>query len=242
MSRSTSRYHAVLFDAGNTLLRVQPSVGEIYAGVAGRYGVAADPATIERHFRQVFAERDGDLENYTSEEAEQEWWRRVVQTVFERAGFLAEFDGQFEAYFSELNALFLGGEVWHVFDDVTPTLDTLRAMGLRCAVASNWDSRLPAILNNLKLDDWFEFVLTSSAVGRSKPHPLLFERALERFGLSAEQVVYVGDSYPHDVVGATRAGLTPLLLDRHAAEATDQNVLRSLADLPAWLKSHAEKG
>ncbi|MBI5094478.1 MAG: HAD-IA family hydrolase [Candidatus Hydrogenedentes bacterium] len=233
------RYEAVLFDAGNTLLRVEPSVGEIYSDTARRHGVNARAEDIERHFRVVFAERDGDLVNYTSEAAEREWWRNVVHTVFDRAGCRADFGSRFEEFFGELHNLFLDSSVWRVFEDVRPVLEQLNAMGIRRAIASNWDSRLPQILDSLGLSESFEFVITSSAVGRSKPHPLLFERALERLGLTPERVVYVGDSYDHDVVGARGAGLAALHLDRHSNGTPQAGTLRSLAELPDWLVTRA---
>jgi putative hydrolase of the HAD superfamily len=240
---STHAVKAVLFDAGNTLLRVERSVGEIYAGAATAFGVYADPTEIDARFREVFKERDGDLCNYTSEDTERLWWRMLVETVFERAGCLDAFGKRFDAYFTELHALFAQENNWRVFDDTAPTLETLHAMGLRRAVASNWDSRLPSLLETVGLRSHFEFVLTSAEVGRAKPHPLLFERSLERFGLAPEEVIYVGDSYGHDVVGARNAGVTAVLIERGKQESyPDAEVLGALSELPHWLTSKRRAG
>ena len=46
-----------------------------------------------------------------------------------------------------------------------------------------------------------------------KPEPGVFEHALKRANLSASEVAYVGDNYFADIVGARRAGLTPVLYD-----------------------------
>jgi putative hydrolase of the HAD superfamily len=50
-------------------------------------------------------------------------------------------------------------------------------------------------------------------VNSYKPDTGLFEHALKRADVSAQQAIYVGDNYFADVIGARRAGLTPVLFD-----------------------------
>ena len=40
-----------------------------------------------------------------------------------------------------------------------------------------------------------------------KPDPRVFQNALARLGLAREEVVYVGDSWEHDMIGARDAGI-----------------------------------
>src|SRR6202008_159585 len=58
-----------------------------------------------------------------------------------------------------------------------------------------------------------DFVIDSSVVGISKPDPRIFALGLQAAGTSAEQTVYVGDSYFVDVVGSRQAGLRAVLFD-----------------------------
>jgi FMN phosphatase YigB (HAD superfamily) len=46
-----------------------------------------------------------------------------------------------------------------------------------------------------------------------KPEPGIFEHGLRRTNLSPQEVIYVGDNYYADVVGARAAGLQPVLYD-----------------------------
>ena len=48
------KYDAVFFDAANTLLYPYPSVGEVYAQVAQRYGVETTGAAVQRAFREAW--------------------------------------------------------------------------------------------------------------------------------------------------------------------------------------------
>jgi FMN phosphatase YigB (HAD superfamily) len=73
-------------------------------------------------------------------------------------------------------------------------------------------------------------------VGISKPEPGIFYAALERLGATADQSLYVGDNYWADVIGARRAGVTPVLLDPHRLfPEADCLVLDRIDELLSWL-------
>jgi putative hydrolase of the HAD superfamily len=80
-------------------------------------------------------------------------------------------------------------------------------------VVSNADGRVEAMLESLGLAPHLGLVLDSHLEGVEKPHPEIFERAVERLGLAPARTLYVGDIYSIDVVGARGAGLVPVLLD-----------------------------
>jgi putative hydrolase of the HAD superfamily len=104
---------------------------------------------------------------------------------------------------------------FHPFPDAEPALRSWRAHGLRTVVASNWDASLAEVLGRVGLLSLVDGVVSSAQVGHAKPHPALFERALEVAGARPEQALYVGDSTPHDLEGATAAGVRAVLLTRH---------------------------
>ena len=47
----------------------------------------------------------------------------------------------------------------------------------------------------------------ASEVGWRKPHPAIFERALEGLGVAAERTLFVGDSLAIDLAGAAAVGM-----------------------------------
>jgi len=233
-------YKAVFFDAGGTLLQVKPSMGEVYCREAARFGLSLDPESLARAFAEVWRARlDAaglDSPFYASDESERAWWRDLVWDVLEIARKGTPTTGQFEGYFDHLFALFARPDVWHVYEDVKPALDVLRAMGIRCAVVSNWDSRLPRLLESLGLYSRLEFVLTSAEAGRRKPDPLIFHQAVSRTGLAAAEILYVGDSVEDDVAGARGAGLMPVLIDRTGRLKEDVLIVTDLRDLAHLVK------
>ncbi len=74
----------IFFDAGGTLFRPFPSVGEIYARVARDHGVPVDAAHVEKIFHEKWHERNGmvTLAGLSSEKIERTWWFALVRDVF----------------------------------------------------------------------------------------------------------------------------------------------------------------
>ncbi len=74
-------------------------------------------------------------------------------------------------------------------------------------------------LDSAGLGEHFEVVVDSKLAGVEKPDPRIFSFAIEALGLRPDEVLYIGDIYEVDVVGAEAAGLHAALVDperRHA--------------------------
>lgn len=95
-------------------------------------------------------------------------------------------------------------------------LDYLNENGIRTAVISNllWSGEaLTKRFNRLLPNNKFEFVMTSSDYFICKPNHILFDIALQKAGLSAEEVWYCGDNPQNDVEGAANVGIFPVWYD-----------------------------
>jgi len=57
------------------------------------------------------------------------------------------------------------------------------------------------------LAPYFAHTLISEEVGINKPQPGIFQVALERNGITADEAVMIGDSYSSDIAGAKAAGI-----------------------------------
>ena len=86
-------------------------------------------------------------------------------------------------------------------------LTELGSRGYQLHVLSNNSSILPAQLGVLDITHFFDEIAWSEEMGVEKPDPRIFHMMLERIGATADECVYVGDSYAADVVGATAAGI-----------------------------------
>jgi putative hydrolase of the HAD superfamily len=67
-------------------------------------------------------------------------------------------------------------------------------------------------------------LVTSEEVGAAKPDGRIFAAALRRVDCSPDDAVMIGDSWKHDVLGATDAGIAAIWFNRNGAEHPDPNV------------------
>jgi len=205
---------AVTLDANRTLFEACDLGGE-YARVLARHGLelpaARLGAAIAAAWLEVSCAADPKRDRFAAHPGgSRGFWRGFV----ERVCALAEAPRPSPFAAAELYERFAGPEPYRVYPDVEPALDELAARGVRLAVVSNWDERLPRVLAGLGLAGRFEAILISAAVGVEKPHPAIFTAAVERLGLSPGRVLHVGDSAREDVEGARGIDLNALRLAR----------------------------
>lgn len=225
---------AIFFDAGNTLLRVHPSVGAIYSEAANLFGVHLETEKIEATFRSMWSKTEPLVHNVghrLSYENEKEWWRFLVRRVFDE---LAEFP-DFDQFFDYLYSRFAEADSWRLYDDVEETLLELQSRGFRMGIISNWDSRLPHLCEALGISRFFETMVVSALVGYEKPHPSIFKKALEETGLSPETALYVGDDPYLDYQAARNVGLNALHLDRLNRYSDHEGRITSLPEILPYL-------
>lgn len=88
-------------------------------------------------------------------------------------------------------------------------LQRIRRAGVKTCVVSNFDDRLPPLLEAMNLDVLFDAVVVSSQVGAEKPSPKIFDSACKQVGVDPEVdlVLHVGDDRRNDVWGARACGI-----------------------------------
>lgn len=128
-------------------------------------------------------------------------------------------------------------------------LAALDALGLRIACVSNafmGADVLNRILDERGLGRYNELTISSCELGYRKPHPRIYEAALEALGLPAAAAVFVGDRLDADVEGPAALGMRTVLThqyrreDPSAAKVKPDAVISHLSELPAvvggWLR------
>jgi putative hydrolase of the HAD superfamily len=123
--------------------------------------------------------------------------------------------------------------------DIRPgTRETLLRLAktYRLGVISNADGKIADVLDHCGIADCFETITDSGIVGKEKPHPLIFQRALESLSVTPEESLYTGDVYSVDYLGATQVGMRSVLFDV-AGAYKDRGVPRveSLEELESHL-------
>ena len=97
------------------------------------------------------------------------------------------------------------------------------------------------LLEKHDLNTLFDVVVVSAAVNKRKPSPEIFQKALDKIGVTAENTVFVGDTADADIIGAKAAGMKTIFIERRvqkeAEEARPDQIIKSLSELTAAIKN-----
>lgn len=210
---------ALLFDAGNTLLRMDY---DAIATALAAHGIEVDPADVERAEWRARVRLDDDVfarpaHGLSTESADT--GARYLGYVLDELGVTDETTIAALAAWRRGYNVPIG--VWgRAHPEAEPALRLARARGLRTAVLSNSNGSIRRILDGLALTPYLDVVLDSSEEGVEKPDPRFFRRALERLEVGPHEAAYIGDLYSVDVRGARAAGLHAILIDPGACWGT----------------------
>ncbi|MGD8465249.1 MAG: HAD family hydrolase [Anaerolineae bacterium] len=231
-----SKIRTVFFDFDGTLVFHSPDSFDVIAEFCAEIDQPLSDEAIRlgrwtRH--QYFV--DPVIRQQMEQLSREELWRHLNRHLLEAIGV----QGDLDILAAEITEYFGGVELrYHSPEPAGRTLSELRNRGYALGLITNRENvdRFHEVLGNTELEAQFDLILASGEVGVRKPEPGIFDEALERMRATAEQSLYVGDNYWADVVGAQRAGLTPVLLDPHRVFAdADCLVIECIDELLALL-------
>jgi HAD superfamily hydrolase (TIGR01549 family) len=218
---------AVLFDVDFTLCRPGPELSaDRYALIAARHGVSVD-ATRYDDAREAAAL---NLKRHPELLHDDTIWHRFTEEIFVGMGGPPQIASECAR---EIEQGWEVSENFELFEDALPVLDELRAAQLRIGLVSNGIRDLAQFVAHHRLD--VDAIVDSRTHGRVKPHPTIFQAALERLGVDAAEAAMVGDSLEEDIEGARALGMRAILIDRDERHAEVEERLTDLYGLPAAL-------
>jgi HAD superfamily hydrolase (TIGR01549 family) len=223
---------AVLFDVDFTLAKPGPDLGpEGYRRLGEGYGLVLDPARYQeaRAAAVEGLERDPELRH------DEELWFTFTERIIRGMGGDSDAARDLAV---EMIRLWERSENFDLYDDVLPIMCELRGHRLKLGLVSNSGRDLHDFVAHHALD--VDCAVTSRAHGWTKPHPTIFQAALELLGVVPAEAAMVGDSIEDDVEGALALGMSAFLVDREDRFAESDapgtvECLRDLWGLPAAL-------
>jgi putative hydrolase of the HAD superfamily len=120
--------------------------------------------------------------------------------------------GEWERYYDRIRP----------FPHVREMLDRLKRDGLKLVLLS--DFPVEAKLRFLQLENVWDYRVSSDTAHHLKPHPAPFTLIRDAIGEPFERILYVGDRYRYDIVGAKGVGML-------AAHFTRKKIKSSIADI-----------
>ncbi len=203
-----SQFQAVLFDAGDTLIRLSGS-GEtlLHRAAAGLGAEPLDPQRVAAVWRRVLDRSSTADELAKGRDLSTARHREVWTALYRDAGCEELVAGLSD----ELYGLTVSADSWEAFPDTVPTLSALRERGLRIGVVSDTGFDLRPAMSQLGITPLLDTVVMSYQQGVCKPATSVFLTACDRLGVSPDRTLMVGDN-PLTDSGAVAAGMCVLLL------------------------------
>jgi HAD superfamily hydrolase (TIGR01549 family) len=237
---SPNTVKAIFFDLDGTLRHNVPSAADVFTDYVITLGLQVDDEARRSAIRweHMYWASSIDLRDdlLAHSEDTENFWIQYSQRRLIALGASSEWAVKFAPKVSKHMGEFYRPENI-VPEDVRRTLPQLKQAGYILGVISNRDKPFQDLLHELGIGEFFEFSLAAGEVNSYKPEPGIFEHVLQRMNLQAQAVIYVGDNYYADVVGARRAGLQPVLYDPRGVFADpDCAAIKSFDELISIVK------
>jgi HAD superfamily hydrolase (TIGR01662 family) len=205
----------ILFDFDGTLVFHEPDSFAVISAFCAEIGqpLSARAERLGRRTRHEYFV-DPVIRDQLNGLSRDQFWQHFNRHLLEAVcigGDLDRLAAEVTAQYADLELIYNCPEAGH------RTLTELRTRGYGLGLITNRNNveRFYELLDEMDLRSYFDVTLASGEVGVRKPEPGIFYAALDRIGARAGESLYVGDNYWADVIGAQRAGATPVLFDPH---------------------------
>ena len=234
---------AISLDAMGTLIELRVNAQHTYYEILKELGhpeekiapLLRDPGRFRRYWQEAedrlpanfLAEHRDRFYNYP--DTPYAFWGLIFETMFRDLGLERK---QLLMTLETTYQHFTNADLWRVEPTFTELAEFCSHRDIQLYVTSNWDLRLPIILERLDVACSFAEIITSAKVGYEKPSKKIFAHLVAAAGCSPAEILHVGDSPVADVWGARQSGLRAVLFGRrHAANAPDCPIVETLRHL-----------
>ena len=218
----------------------------IRACVFDAYGTLFDYASAAARCRDVLGDQITSLTTLWREKQLQYTWLRSLQGRYVSFRRITEDALEFTLEALGLDDAALRSRLMDLYDslecfpEVPAMLARLRSAGLKTAILSNGSpDMLASTLAHTRLAQFFDAVLSVEEVGVYKPHPQVYQLAVDRLATPLQAISFQS-SNGWDAYAASAFGLRSVWCNRYGQRAErlpgkPDFEVRSLAELPSLL-------
>lgn len=207
----SKKYKHLFFDLDRTLWDFEKSAKEAFAELyikhkLDRFGIAS-----HEEFHIKFTKHNNilwDLYREGKMAKELLVWKRFFDTL-----------GEYGVYNEELSKklgndyVYISPRKVNLFPYAIEILEYLQPRYQLHIITNGFLEVQKIKLSTSKLDQFFETMVTSEEAGVKKPHPEIFEYALNQSGAETCQSLMIGDDYEVDILGAREVGMDQVFFD-----------------------------
>ena len=223
---------AVFFDVDFTLIYPGPTFrGEGYCRFGTRHGLVLEASRFEVAVRLAAPILDAAQGDIYDAAIFHRYTARIIEAMGGRGPAV-------ERCAIEIYDEWAANHHFEMYSDVPLALRAIAQRGIRIGLISNSHRCLASFQSHFELRGLISAAVSSSQHGYLKPHPSIFQAALQLVGVEPGESVMVGDSLGQDIAGARSAGMRGVLVRRGGPEGelprpvdADVPVIRSLDEL-----------
>lgn len=204
----------VTFDLDNTLWETDNTIRKAESDMRDAFSRRVPGFSERFDFRATLALREQVVAD--SPEIAHDVTRLRKEVLFRAARECGCGEDDARTYAEEAFDVFLHAR--HRVSYLDGALDLLTTLKPRYTLVSLTNGN--ADFMRLGLDRYFSFGLTAADVGAMKPHRAMFDAALERTGVAADDAVHIGDQPIDDIQGAKDIGMHTIWFNPDGAKDT----------------------
>ncbi|MBI4141651.1 HAD family hydrolase [Candidatus Woesearchaeota archaeon] len=122
-----------------------------------------------------------------------------------------------------------------LYPETTKVLEELKKKGYKLALVSNTDALIQQVIERLDVAKYFDAFVFSYETGTLKTNPEFYETALKELKVKKTEAIIVGDSIETDMLGAEKAEIKAVLVDRKNKREYE-NKIQNLEELEQFLE------
>ncbi|MBF0175270.1 MAG: HAD family hydrolase [Magnetococcales bacterium] len=212
---------AVIFDTDNTLYDYEPAHRQALKATCDK-AIQLLGISSEEFLRSYALARDKvkfQLSGTASSHSRLLYFQRLIEIL----GVRTQIQSTLDLYQTYWRTFLTNSKL---FSEVREFIFDLRDSGIATAVVTDLTAQIQfRKLIYFRLDDQFDFVVTSEEAGADKPHEQPFRLAMEKLNVGPELVWMIGDDAAKDIGGARNMGMFALQ-KRHHGVVVDQRKFR----------------
>lgn len=110
----------------------------------------------------------------------------------------------------------------YLFEETIEVLNYLKNK-FQLLLLTNGSTDLQKTKLNLspELKKYFDYIVISGDFGTGKPHPSIFEHAINLLSVNKDEAIMIGDNLYTDILGASRVGLKSIWINHHNIQETE---------------------
>lgn len=226
------KFTTIFFDRDGTLTMNDPSWEKLKKDKLEEWSQKPYNETFDfftKHF-EIVKNAGYPFSHYKNVDQELQFFKQWYLSVFEDIGIIDQIEERAE---------FLINHLWYIKKQLYPetikVLEYFKNKGFKMGVISDCPPSLEMTLKNVGIHNYFTSFSASSLVGAGKPSPIIFNDALNKLGVRAEECIFVDDT-KNEADGAREQGFTSFYLDR-TGECKEEWTIKSLDELIDFIEN-----